>query len=150
MYDEYIKEGFMKKEKYKIKRTKDLDLIVRINDEIFPEDKLDVDHKTTAWIVYSEDKEIAGFCTCRNAGYGILYMDRGGIKYKHRGKGLHRKMISAREAYAKKNGFKKIITYVMKENWTSLFTLIRCDYLKYTPEYKYAGDNVVYLIKELE
>lgn len=135
---------------YKIRKTNDLELIQTLNAEIFPQDLLHTDHKTAAWVLYDDKDEPVAFCTCRNSGYGILFMDRAGIKKEHRKKGLHRKLIKAREAYAKKNGFKKIITYVMKENYASLFTLVRCDYEMYTPEYKYAGENVIYVIKEFK
>lgn len=133
---------------FKIRQTTDFELIKQLNDEIFPEDKLHIDEKTVAWIVTDEEGRYAAFCTARKLIHGILYMDRGGVLPKFRKQGLHRKLISIREKYAKKHGFRKVITYVMKDNYASLFTLIRCDYKMYTPEYKYAGDNVIYLIKE--
>lgn len=133
---------------FKVRMTTDMSLIETINDEIFPADKLHIDEKTVAWIVYTEDGKPAAFCTARKLTYGILYMDRGGVYLKYRKHGIHRKLIKAREQFAKRNGYHKVITYVMKDNYASLFTLVRCDYRMYTPEYLYAGSNVIYLIKE--
>jgi GNAT superfamily N-acetyltransferase len=136
--------------KFKVRMTTDMDLIRSINDEIFTEDKLELDEKTVAWVAWTEDEKPAAFCTARKLTHGILYMDRGGVYSKYRKQGIHRKLIKVRENFAKKNGYSKVITYVMKDNFASLFTLVRCDYRMYTPEYLYAGSNVIYLIKENE
>lgn len=133
---------------YKIRQTQDFGLILELNNRIFPEDKLDLDEKTVAWIIYDSDNKPAAFCTARRLSHGILYMDRAGVLSAHQKKGLHRKLIKARENYAKRNNYKKLITYVLKTNYASLFTLVRCDFKMYTPGYAYAGKEVLYLMKE--
>lgn len=133
---------------FKIRQTTDFSLISILNEEIFPEDKLTLDEKTVAWVVMDDKGQYVAFCTARKLINGILYMDRGGVMPKFRKQGIHRKLITARERFAKKHGYDKVITYVMKDNYASLFTLVRCDYKMYTPEYKYAGENVIYLIKD--
>lgn len=132
---------------FKVRSTKDFNLVLELNSKIFPEDKLELDEKTVAWIVYNSQGQPVAFCTARKLLYGILYMDRAGVLPDYQGKGIHRKLINARERFAKKNGFKKIITYVMKHNYQSLCTLVRCDFKLYNPEYAYAGREVLYFIK---
>ena len=133
----------------RITKTKNMKLILDLNHQIMPEDHLEIDEKTTAWIV-KVDGEIAGFCTLREIGHHIAYLDRGGVLPKHQGKGIHRRLIAVRERYARSRGMHKIITYVMPYNYPSMFTLVRCNYLKYKPEYPWAGTNIVYFIKELK
>ena len=138
---------------YRVRREKDLSNIISLNAAIFPEDVLNVDEQTVGWVAYDKNNNPAGFCTARTLEDGVLYFDRGGVFKEHRGQGLHRKLIEIRERYARKNGYKNIITYVMKDNIKSLTTLVRCDYLIYTPAYQWAGkawETIYYLIKELK
>ena len=134
---------------YRIRKTLHLDQLIILNEYIFPQDPLEVDDRTVGWHVTKDDKS-AGFCTMRLLDDGIAFMDRGGILSEHRGNNLHRRLIKIRERYAKRKGYKTMITYVMADNYASLFTLIRQDYKMYSPEYAYAGvKGVIYLMKEL-
>ncbi|MDD3412558.1 MAG: GNAT family N-acetyltransferase [Lachnospiraceae bacterium] len=138
---------------YRIRRAKDLSMIVTLNTIIFPEDALHLDEQTVAWVAYDKNNQPAAFCTARKLEDRVLYFDRGGVLKEHQGKGLHRKLIEIRERYARKNKYKTAITYVMKDNIKSLCTLVRCDYLIYTPVYQWAGkagDMIYYLIKEFK
>jgi GNAT superfamily N-acetyltransferase len=137
---------------YRIKRVKDLSIIISLNEAIFPTDPLHVDSQTVGWVAYDKNNSPAAFCTARDIGDNVFYLDRGGVFKEHRGQGLHTKLIDVRERYARKHNFKDIITYVMKDNIRSLCTLVRSDYQIYTPGYQWAGkawENIYYLIKTL-
>jgi GNAT superfamily N-acetyltransferase len=134
---------------YKIRKTLRFEDIIILNNLIFPCDPLEIDEKSRAWLVSHKDKP-AGFCTMRMLDDGIAFMDRGGILDEHRGNGIHKRLIKVRERYARSQQCNCIITYVMADNYASLFTLIRHDYKMYEPDYAYAGSKgVIYLIKEL-
>lgn len=128
-------------------KTKNMNLIKKINHDIMPEDILDTDEKTMAWVC-KVDGEIAGFCTMRVLEDGVVYLDRGGIYPKYQGLGIHRKLITVRERTAFRLGATKVITYTLKDNYASMFTLVRCDYKLYKPVYPWVGADVCYFIKE--
>jgi predicted GNAT family acetyltransferase len=130
---------------YSIRKTLRFEDVIILNNLIFPCDPLEVDERSRAWIVKNSKGEPSGFCTMRMLDDKIAFMDRGGILDEHRGKGIHKKLIKVRERYARSQGYKTVITYVMADNYASLFTLVRQDYKMYTPDYAYAGvKGVVY------
>jgi len=131
-----------------LRKTNKLDDILILNAIIFPEDDLDVSKKTFHWIAKEGSMPI-GFCSAKDIGYRILYLTRAGVLKEHRGNGIQKRFIKARERFAKRNNFKKIITYTLKDNYQSIASLIKSGYLLYKPEYDYAGPEFVYLIKEL-
>jgi GNAT superfamily N-acetyltransferase len=139
---------------YSVRKVKDLSMLVYLNKVVFPLDVLEIDEKTVGWVMYCPNGEPVGFCSGRQLEHQMFFMDRAGILEKHRGKGLHRKLINVRERFARASDkIKHIITYVVHDNYASLFTLVRCGYKKYDPEYEYAGASekeVIYLIKDLK
>lgn len=130
----------------RIKQSKNYDLIKKINKDIMPQDELVCDEHTTAWICYV-DGEIAGFCTLRSLSHGIVYFDRGGVYPKYQGKGIHSRLVSVRERFSKASGASKMITYTLKDNYASMFTLVRAGFKLYKPEYPWVGTEVCYFIK---
>ena len=134
---------------YKVRKTTRFENIVLLNTEIFPCDPLEIDQKSRGWLVYHQNNPI-GFCTMRMLEDKIAFMDRGGILDEHRGKGIHKRLIKVRERYARAHGSEVIITYVMEDNYASLFTLVRHGYKMYEPDYAYAGvKGVIYLQKDI-
>ena len=133
---------------YSVRKTTKFELILLLNKEIFPCDDLEIDKYTTGWVIW-KDKKPVGFCTMRLLDHKIAYMDRAGILKEHRGKGLHKKLLRVRESYARRQGYKQMITYTVSDNFDSLFTLVRHGYHKYDPEYAYAGKSCHYVIKDL-
>lgn len=133
----------------RLRKTKNMTLIKKINHDIMPEDVLETDEKTTAWICYV-DGQVAGFCTMRTLDNGIAYLDRGGVYSRFQGLGIHRKLISVRERHARHLGLTRVITYVLTTNYQSMFTLVRCDYKRYQPSYAWVGRDVMYFIKEFD
>lgn len=134
---------------YKIRRTAQFENIILLNTVIFPCDPLEIDKKSRGWLVYHQNTP-AAFCTMRMLEDSIAFMDRGGILDEHRGRGLHKRLIRVREKYARAQGFQTVITYVMADNYASLFTLVRHGYKMYEPDYAYAGvKGVIYLQKDI-
>lgn len=133
----------------KIRNTKELLPVMILNDEIFPDDPLDIDSRTRAWLVYDDDR-IVGFATLRHLDSGEAYFDRCGILPEYRHRGLHRRLIQVRERYAKRFDLSHIITYVVEGNWNSLGSLVRNSYHIYSPAYEWVGcQQVIYLRKAL-
>lgn len=135
-----------------VRRTNDLDLIEDMNSIIFPGEDLETGNNTYHWI--ARDKQSGkpvGFCSCSYIGHGILFLSRAGLLRKYRGRGLQKKFISLRESFAKKKEPKitSIITYVKKDNYTSLASLIKRGYRIYTPEWHYAGHEFFYVKKSI-
>lgn len=133
-----------------IRKTNKLEDVLILNALIFPEDDLDVGTKSYHWI--ARDKcagEPIGFCSVSDFGEGILFLSRSGLLRKYRGRGIQRRFIKLRERFASRNDFEKIITYTLKDNYSSMASLIKSGYKVYNPEYNYVGDNVIYFIKEL-
>ena len=137
--------------KLSIRQTRDTFSIIALNAVILPWDDLDVGPNNRNWIATNElTGEHIGFCSVSDYGQGILFLSRSGLLRAYRGRNIQRRFIRVREQFAKRNGFKKIITYTNKENYQSMNSLIKSGYKFYTPEYKYVGETFHYFIKELE
>ena len=136
--------------KISVRKTKDLYSILALNEILFPEDELNVGDNIFGWIAYGgENREQVGFCTCTDLGHNLLFLSRAGLIRSYRGRNIQKRFIRVRENFGRKNGFKKVITYVHKFNYSSLANLIKSGYFIYTPEWNYAGDGFIYLIKDL-
>jgi GNAT superfamily N-acetyltransferase len=132
-------------------KTKKLDHVLNLNALIFPEDDLNVGDNTFHWIATDKrSKEPIGFCSVTDFGEGILFLSRAGLLPEYRGRNIQRKFIRLRERFARSNGYKKIITYTLKDNYQSMNSLFISGYKIYTPEFQYVGPGYMYYIKELE
>lgn len=136
-----------------IKRTHDEELIRQLHKETFPSDEFYESEKNIYWIAIAKystkEDEPVGFCIATELDHGIIFLSRAGIVYKVRGKGLQKRLINTRVNYARRNGFKQVITYTSIDNISSLVNLLKCKFKPYLPEYCYAGKYVNYLIKEI-
>ena len=91
-----------------------------------------------------------GLRGCKHeANKGLAYMIRSGVRSKHRGQGLQKRLIKARIAMARRNGFSEIVTYVLDWNLASANSLIACGFRLYTPADYYAGKKAYYFRKRL-
>ncbi len=100
------------------------------------------------WIVWDEDNNPVAYCGV------VIYEDfavhkRSGVLRLARGHGLQRKMLRLRERFAKKAGCTSICTYVSIENPHSANNLIKCGYLVYNPEWRWGGDEYLYIQRTL-
>lgn len=92
----------------------------------------------------------AGMRACQHeANKGLALLTRAGVRTRHRGKGLQKRLIKARVAMARRHGFREVIAYVLSWNLASANNLITCGFRLYTPESKYAGDKALYFRKRL-
>jgi len=133
-----------------IREVKNLDPIILLNELIFPEDELDVGHNTFHWLARNKhNNEPIGFCSVSDFGEGILFLSRAGLLPEYRGRNIQRRFIRVREKFAMRNGYQKIITYTLKNNYNSISSLIKSDYHIYTPAYEYVGKEFTYFIKDL-
>lgn len=101
------------------------------------------------WIVYDEDKPI-GFCSMKHSAKwaDTIYLNRAGIIYKYRGKGLQRRLIRVRERLSRKFGMTWLVSDTY-QNPASTNSLIRCGFQMYSPSYKYGADGTCYWRKKL-
>lgn len=136
---------------YSVRHSYDADLARYLHAKIFPTDEWYQKDSSIYWIVWDNYKRPVGFCMLAPVDEEIVFLSRAGLLKEARGKGLHTRMIATREKWAKKLGFKKIITYTLVSNIRSSYNLQKAGYFLYEPEYKYASDenDVLYWIKEI-
>lgn len=137
------------KSKYKIKRSENIELIKKLHLEIFPPPDVwcGMD-KCVAWVVWLNNQPV-GFCIMDISDKFFASYARAGVKTKHQGQGLHKRMINVREKHARLLGYEKVITYTKMDNITSIANLQKRGYLIYEPQDKYADADCIYWQKEL-
>ena len=137
---------------YKIRREK-LPLAVLPLDQLcFPSDYRPVLENSLWWVVWCGKEPVgyAGLRVCEGAqNKGLGFLSRAGVIAKHRGRGLQKRLIRAREAEARALGLKEIVTYVAHWNCASINSLAACGYKHYRPATKWGGKEAVYLRKRL-
>lgn len=91
------------------------------------------------WIAY-DGKTPVGF-----AGLGFLDQDKTAVLVRvavlreFRGKGLHRRLISVREQYARKIRCKQVVAYTSVTNRPSMVALLKSGYEVYFPRLRWDG-----------
>ena len=102
------------------------------------------------WLAWDAQKEPVAFASMRlsevkaNAGF----LSRCGVLPEHRGHGLQRRLLRAREAKARRLGWKWIHTDTT-ENPATSNSLIRCGYTLFEPKYPWGFKNSLYWRKRL-
>lgn len=102
------------------------------------------------WVVEDEPSHTVAFAclkVCKGTAYG--YLARSGVYENHRGKGLQRKLIRVREAYARKLGLTHMVCDTSRANLASSNSLIACGYKLYTPLQPWAFADGNYWIRKL-
>lgn len=77
------------------------------------------------------------------------YLNRSGVMLEHRGHGLQRRLLRAREAYSRRNDWNWCISDTT-ENIPSANNLIRAGYTLYTPQEPWGFKETLYWMKELK
>jgi len=99
------------------------------------------------WVMVSRGKIIA------YSGYiyssGVCIFNRAWVASAFRGQGIQKRMIRTRLRAAKKS-CKVAITYTTPDNFPSANNLIKCGFLLYSPEYAYAGRQMLYFTKPIQ
>lgn len=128
----------------RVNRCKDLTLVRRLAQQVFdPSDipaKLDGSHWFVAW-EKGVPLAFGGIAFWSN---GKAFLSLAGVLPEHRGRGLQKRLIKARIAYARKWGVRQVVTYTVVNNPESMRSLIRCGMLPYTPKTPWVGKRVVY------
>ena len=109
--------------------------------------------KTGYWWVAFDGKTPAAFAclrpSIRSEHTGYLAMS--GVLARWRGKGLQRKLIRKRVAYARQLGWHTVITDTMHGNAASMRSLIACGFRPYTPVVRWGDpDHAVYWTRSTE
>jgi ribosomal protein S18 acetylase RimI-like enzyme len=87
------------------------------------------------WIVF-QGQEPVGYCSVNQSIYdeNALFLSSAGILPEHRGNKLHKRMIKARIRFAKKHGYKRVVTYTAAWNDQSYMNLQKYGFKIYFPE----------------
>lgn len=133
----------------RVERCRDAAVIAGLQRSIFSEcDRVGFSGREW-WIVKDTDaKEAVAFAGLREFGTYAFFCLAGVLK-KYRGQGLQRRLIKAREKWAREYGKTSCITYTLLNNHKSSNNLIECGYRLYSPEYQWKGAGVLYWRKVL-
>lgn len=127
------------------KSQEDLEWLDRLS---FPADTPYPKSGAEWWIAY-DDSTCVGFAGLKNVGHETAFLCRVGVIKAYRGQGIQKKLIRVRESWAKRKGFRYIITYVAAHNLKSANSLIACGYRLYNPQSPYGIEGALYFRKEL-
>lgn len=78
------------------------------------------------------------------------YLWRAGVLPAYRGKSLQRRLIRVREAHARRQGFRVLVTDTHPKSLQSSNNLIRCGFRLYEPNVRWAFPNSLYWRKVLQ
>jgi len=95
------------------------------------------------WVVETDDGEVAGYAGIKYLGYGLWYLCRCGVLPDWRGNGLQKRLIRAREKFARARtarGDELVITDTSADNPPSANSLISCGYRLYEPAHPWRSD----------
>lgn len=137
---------------YRIQREDTPLAVLPLDQECFPSDHRPVLENSLWWVVWRGKEPVgyAGLRVCQSAqNKGLGFLSRAGVVAKHRGRGLQKRLIRAREAEARGLGLNELITYVAHWNCPSINSLVACGYRFYRPATKWAGSSSLYLRKAL-
>jgi GNAT superfamily N-acetyltransferase len=137
---------------YRIQREDTPLAVLPLDAECFPSDHRPVLENSLWWVVWRGKEPVgyAGLRVCEGAAnLGLGFLSRAGVVAKHRGKGLQKRLVRAREAEARALGLSEIVTYVAHWNCPSINSLVACGYRFYRPATKWGGSSSVYLRKSL-
>ena len=139
---------------FRIKQTKDLNLVRSLDLALFGAEEAEGEYESAAytWWVAWQDTKAVGFCglaraTDKKGPYGILL--RAAVAPEARGQGIQRRMIKVRDACARKQGLRCVLTYTAGYNITSANNLIREGYILYKPHYAWGLRQGLYFWKAL-
>lgn len=116
----------------------------------FVADAPEVYYVDDIWLIAMDGGIPAGFGCLRNCGHQIGYLAREGVIPPFRGQGLQRKIHTALERHARKEGYETIVSDCTAENTPSANNFIRTRYKVYNPVYKWGLPNAIYWYKDLK
>jgi len=134
----------------KFKQTEDFQSVVWLDSMCFPSDHPLTDFEETVFWIGSFEGHPVAYCGAKPIDETCVYLSRVGVLKEFRGQGLQRRMIKLRERWAKKEGYKEIISATSRANYASSNNLIACGYKLYEPEEAWLEDGAFYFIKSLD
>lgn len=132
----------------KIRRTLDHRVLHELYAQCFPAEALPEWERCAWWQVEDPPVAFAGVRTVKGD-ETTAYLERAGVHKVARGRGLQRRLIRVRCAWAKRNGCDTVITYTTPDNYWSSNNLIECGFRLYQPEWPWAGTEVLYWQKRI-
>lgn len=101
--------------------------------------------QSVTWIVeHIPTGHVVGYACVRLVeNESLVYLSRAGVSLAHRGRGLQRRLIRVRLAYARKLG-RGAITYTVRANPRSINNLIACGFRYYEPAFAWATRDMLY------
>lgn len=141
---------------YRIRQIADpdeyADELLDLQRAILPEcTPLTPDGPDTWWLVFMDDAPV-GFAAIRPSVQTPLagYLSRAGVLPAHEGNRLQRRLIRAREAFARRQGWQWLVTDCLNENPKSGNNLIACGFRMFWPKKPWASEPVaVYWRKQI-
>lgn len=118
---------------FSTKITQDIEVIKKMHKRIFPCDNFGIQKKDLLgivwWIIYINNRPVgfSGLIIDKKRKHGHVTWT--GILKKYRGNGIHKKIITIREVYARRTGLKYITSYIHRDNIISANNLIKSGYM---------------------
>lgn len=112
-------------------------------------EEIEIEKWTSDWLVYYLGSEPVGFAGLSYTTKTIACLELVGVLKSAGGRGIQKKLIKARERYARTKGCVKMITYTAGWNMKSINSLISCGYKTYRPMYAWAGKEFIYWWRKL-
>lgn len=137
--------------KFSVRQTYDFVTVLELDRKIFPtDDSLEIKQEGAYWLATYNNKPV-GFCAIHPLANDprSCFLARAGVLRSYQRHGLQKRMLSVREAWARKEGYSTLLTYTQPWNWKSMASLIKRDYKLYTPAEYWAENHSLYFIKKL-
>lgn len=118
---------------YRVARSHNHSLFLSLQRDVMP--LYLIKNPLAFWIVF-QGKEPVGYCSLDNSLYyeDSLFLSSAGVLHEHRGNKLHKRMINTRIRFAKKHGYRRVITYTAAWNEYSYMNLQKYGFKIYYPE----------------
>jgi ribosomal protein S18 acetylase RimI-like enzyme len=141
----------MGKNNLRILRCYDPAVILTLQTLILPQDQ-PLPFGAGPWWVMWEGTEAVAFASLKHYASDpqLGYLSRAGVMPSYRGKGIQRRLIRVREAYARRSGLQVIVTDTSHSNLASSNSLIGCGYKLYQPAHPWGFPDGNYWRKRLK
>jgi GNAT superfamily N-acetyltransferase len=123
--------------------------LVALQRACLPHDTLYFPDQGVWWLAYHRHTPVAFACLSPSQQIPLgIYLGRCGVTPAARGKGVQRKLIRVRLAWAKRHGYKWAVSDTT-DNVPSANNLIACGFKTYEPTVRYSFARAVYWRKRL-
>lgn len=136
---------------YRIRKARDPRRCLGLDALLFPDDEMDCPQASVWWEVLLGDELVGYAAGVKERGDPKNFvLTRAGVAPEHRGRGLQKRLIRVREAYARSIGCTTVTTYTSTTNLASANNLAHSGYRLYTPDWKWGLNPGLYFIKKLD